>query len=80
MLQAILGAVLTTAAKDMTGKVDGTRISKTKLGANLAGGAAVWAMLPGALEGDALAIGQLVLWLIGWATTLYGRWQADQKD
>ena len=78
MFGAILGAVITTAAKDITGTVVGERLSKTKLGANTLGGAALWAILPGVFEGDPAAIGQVVLLAVGWITALYGRWTADQ--
>jgi len=78
MLGAILGAVITTAAKDVTGRVVGERFSKTKVGANAVGLTALWAILPGVFEGDPAAVGQVVILAVGWVTTLYGRWKADQ--
>lgn len=80
MLQGILTAVLTTAAKDAAGRVKGNRISKTKAGAQIVGAGALWAILPGVFEGDATAIGQLVIFAWGYVQVLYGRWQADRED
>jgi len=53
------------------------RLSKTKVGANIAIGGAAWAVIPEllgpALGGDPTAIGKLILLVGGWLMALWGR-------
>lgn len=65
---AVLGAV----------KKDGVRrLSKTKVGANVAMAGGIWSVLPElisqAVAGDSTAIGQIVLLVGGWLVALWGR-------
>ena len=48
-------------------------VSKTKVLTHTAGANAVVALLPAAVEGDALAIGQLVLAIVTWIGALCAR-------
>jgi len=80
MLSAILNALITTASKDAIAGVAKKRISKTKMGTQVAGIAGAYALLPLALNGDETAIGALVVMVIGWVMALWGRWKADQPD
>lgn len=52
---------------------DRFRISKTKVAANIGGLNGFIALLPGVLEKDPQALGQMVLWLATWAGVLLGR-------
>ncbi len=72
-----MGAILASLLKQKaTGQIMGLLVSKTQLGATLGGGAALWAVLPRALESDPEAVGQVVLIMLGWLGALYGRWKA----
>jgi len=80
IVTTVLNAVLTTVARDATGALTRrARVSKTKLGAGVAAGTGVWALLPQALEGDERAIGALVVMGVSWIVTLWGRWRAEQE-
>lgn len=77
---SILNALITTVAHDaLTGAKTGKRVSKTKAGVNVMGAAGLTAIdWAGAVSGDPQAIGTLVVMIVGWGMTLYGRWKADE--
>ena len=50
-----------------------SRISKTKIAANIGGINAFFALIPGVWERDPTAIGQMLLLIAAWVGTLWGR-------
>ena len=54
-------------------------VSKTMQGAGAVSAAALVELLPKALDGDAQAVGLLVLTVVGYARAAYGRWVAERK-
>lgn len=52
---------------------EGMRISKTKVAANIGGLGGIWALIPRVLEKDPEAIGNLILIIVAWGFTLWGR-------
>ena len=72
------GIIAKLVAQKIAGKALGLVVSKTAWGASGISGAALWAAVPKALEGDAEAIGQIVMAAGGWVLTLYGRWRAGK--
>lgn len=65
---AILASLITVAAKSGV-----SRISKTKVAANLGGINAFLVLLPGVLDKDPQAIGQMLILIVAWIGTLWGR-------
>ena len=60
------------------GSITGLLASKTQYGASAIAGSALWAVVPRALDGDAEAVGQVVLALVGWAVAIWGRLRAGK--
>ena len=52
---------------------DRFRVSKTKVAANIGGLNGFIAILPGVMEKDPQAIGQMVLWFMTWVGVLLAR-------
>jgi len=77
-MQAIIGAVVSSLMAQVPVEKGGKnkKLSKTIVGAHATGGAGLVAILPGVAAGDPTAIGLLVVMAVGWATTLWGRYQA----
>ena len=67
LVTGLIGAVVQESARDVF------RFSKTKIFANVAGSGSLYSWIPGALQGDAESIGMLVLALVAWIGTLWGR-------
>lgn len=59
-------------SKDMKEGI-GLLVSKTQWGASSMTLTALWSILPQALAGDPVAIGQAVSMVVGWLTVIYGR-------
>ena len=73
-----MGAFITTLlAKKAAGHLVGMVLSKTMVGATGLAGGAIWQEIPGALAGDAEAVGKITLYVLGWLFTLYGRVKAS---
>ena len=64
ILTSLIGAVTEEGVK---------RLSKTKVAANIGGLNGVLVLLPGVIAKDPMAIGQLVVLLVTWAMTIWGR-------
>ncbi len=74
-----MGTIITELiAKKVAGEAIGLLASKTQWGATSITGAALWAAVPRALNGDPEAVGQVVLAVVGWLLALYGRWKAGK--
>ena len=67
MSALVTGLILAITEKGIS------RISKTKVAANVGGLNAFLVLLPGVLEGDPTAIGQLVILIVTWVGVLWGR-------
>ena len=65
---ALLGSLISVVASSGV-----KRVSKTKIAANIGGVNAFFALIPGVLEKDATAIGQMLLLIAAWIGTLWGR-------
>ncbi len=65
MISGILNALITTVAADQAGRMVKKRVSATKAGVNIGGLAALYGLLPLALNGDEQAIGALLVMVVG---------------
>lgn len=79
MFSAITGIVTALVKKKIAGEVVGLLASKTQWGASSVAAGGIWASLPGALNKDPEAIGQIALIVLGWLATLWGRLTAKLK-
>ena len=66
IVTSLIGAVVQEAG-------DRFRISKTKIAANIGGVNGFFVLLPGVMAKDPTAIGQMVLLILAWLGTLWGR-------
>ena len=67
LITGLIGAVVQESAQDVF------RFSKTKVAANIGGLNGFFVLLPGVLEKDPQAIGQMMLLIVAWIGTLWGR-------
>lgn len=72
-----MGEIIAALIKQkIAGKLIGLLASKTQWGVTTVAGSALWGALPGAIEGDPEAVGQVVMTGLGWLGAMYGRLKA----
>lgn len=76
IIAALVGEVVKNARGEIKKKTKGLLTSATTQAATVGSAAGLYELVPKALDADAQAIGLVVLIVVAWLRTWYGRWRA----